>query len=331
MPNVGRNDRCPCGSGKKFKNCCLPKAKAVQARGASLRRDDELLWARLLAFAQRPAYSVDLQSALSRYWNADMDVEASQAMQREQWEPFLEWYVYDYHTSQDRQRLLDLFVAEESKRLTPEQRALLAEREGSFLSLFGVEAIDPEGRLEVGDLLVGGMYQVQDRGLARLAMVGDLLLGRRLGEGTDVRLSRGTVLLPAIFGQELVAAAKRAYGAYRDEHYGAGWPEFLRENGYVIYHYLLTSEAAELYARAPKREGYYDPRTAYEAMRAIMAKRAEAAAKQAAEAEARRRQEAERPAPGPAVERTASGLLIPGQPKPAPSGGSGILLPGRDK
>ncbi len=23
IPNVGRNDRCPCGSGKKFKKCCL--------------------------------------------------------------------------------------------------------------------------------------------------------------------------------------------------------------------------------------------------------------------------------------------------------------------
>ena len=22
---VGRNDKCPCGSGKKYKQCCLPK------------------------------------------------------------------------------------------------------------------------------------------------------------------------------------------------------------------------------------------------------------------------------------------------------------------
>jgi|LakMenE01Jun11ns_1017448.scaffolds.fasta_scaffold9867676_3 uncharacterized protein len=24
---IGRNDPCPCGSGKKYKNCCLPKDK----------------------------------------------------------------------------------------------------------------------------------------------------------------------------------------------------------------------------------------------------------------------------------------------------------------
>ena len=23
--HVGRNDKCPCGSGKKYKNCCMPK------------------------------------------------------------------------------------------------------------------------------------------------------------------------------------------------------------------------------------------------------------------------------------------------------------------
>ena len=28
-PKVGRNDRCPCGSGKKYKNCCLPKESAA--------------------------------------------------------------------------------------------------------------------------------------------------------------------------------------------------------------------------------------------------------------------------------------------------------------
>jgi len=28
---VGRNDPCPCGSGKKYKKCCLPKERAAGA------------------------------------------------------------------------------------------------------------------------------------------------------------------------------------------------------------------------------------------------------------------------------------------------------------
>ena len=26
---IGRNDKCPCGSGKKFKKCCIFKAKKI--------------------------------------------------------------------------------------------------------------------------------------------------------------------------------------------------------------------------------------------------------------------------------------------------------------
>ena len=28
-PKIGRNDPCPCGSGKKYKNCCMRKSGAA--------------------------------------------------------------------------------------------------------------------------------------------------------------------------------------------------------------------------------------------------------------------------------------------------------------
>ena len=30
MPKIGRNDPCPCGSGKKYKHCCLEKDRAAE-------------------------------------------------------------------------------------------------------------------------------------------------------------------------------------------------------------------------------------------------------------------------------------------------------------
>lgn len=32
MGRIGRNEQCPCGSGKKFKHCCLPKEQAGMVR-----------------------------------------------------------------------------------------------------------------------------------------------------------------------------------------------------------------------------------------------------------------------------------------------------------
>lgn len=43
MPKVGRNDLCPCGSGKKYKRCCLLRqqtSRAVQKPPPSRYNDD---------------------------------------------------------------------------------------------------------------------------------------------------------------------------------------------------------------------------------------------------------------------------------------------------
>jgi hypothetical protein len=138
------------------------------------------------------------------------------------------------------------------------------------------------------------------------------------------------VLLPGVLGPELAAAAKRAFGAYRDEHYLAPWPEFLREEGVILFHFLLTPEAGEAYERSPRREGYYDPRAAVEQMRALMRRKAEEAARKASEEEARRREEGTEPA-APAIERTAGGILIPGHTPPAQGSEGGILIPGQTR
>ena len=34
MTKLGRNDQCPCGSGKKYKRCCLPQQEAAAAHPA---------------------------------------------------------------------------------------------------------------------------------------------------------------------------------------------------------------------------------------------------------------------------------------------------------
>jgi tetratricopeptide (TPR) repeat protein len=45
MAKVGRNDPCPCGSGQKYKRCCLPREEAAERaaaeRAATLAREAE--------------------------------------------------------------------------------------------------------------------------------------------------------------------------------------------------------------------------------------------------------------------------------------------------
>ena len=41
MPEVGRNDPCPCGSGKKYKKCCLAKDETVALLGEVIPAEGE--------------------------------------------------------------------------------------------------------------------------------------------------------------------------------------------------------------------------------------------------------------------------------------------------
>jgi hypothetical protein len=330
MATVGRNDPCPCGSGRKYKACCMPKDRAAQARGVGRRAGEHVLWDKLLAYGQRPALFADVPAAVSRFWYGDYGIETLQALGRTEMLTFLEWYLYDYRTSHDRQRIADLFAAEEATHLSLELRELLAEHQTAYLSLYAVEAVLPEGVLQLGDLLAGGYYEMAEPGLARLVNVGDLLLGRRYGEGPEAHMSMGTAVLPVPLLRGLLDAAKAAYSAYREENYGATMPEFLREAGYLVFHYLLSQEAAEAYERAPQREGYYDPRAAVAKMHEFAAQAQEQRRKQS-EAEAQQKQAQQQPGLQtlePPVGRTSGGILIPGQPKP-PTEGGGLIIPGR--
>jgi hypothetical protein len=41
-PTIGRNDPCPCGSGKKFKKCCMEKDRSAASGGGAAEVSDEL-------------------------------------------------------------------------------------------------------------------------------------------------------------------------------------------------------------------------------------------------------------------------------------------------
>ena len=49
----GRNDKCPCGSGKKAKKCCLEKLKAFAALPPRLR--EQVVVAKILNWPPGPA------------------------------------------------------------------------------------------------------------------------------------------------------------------------------------------------------------------------------------------------------------------------------------
>ena len=112
MARVGRNDPCPCGSGKKYKNCCLKKDRARRIRDSAWRREEQVTLDKLITFAQRPALSTQLVAAFNLFWNGSYGVEGWNALDRDEIGRFLDWYVHDYRLERSRERIVDLFMEE---------------------------------------------------------------------------------------------------------------------------------------------------------------------------------------------------------------------------
>ena len=66
MTQVGRNDPCPCGSGLKYKKCCLNKAGATAVTYRPAERDSALV--KLMRFSRRDEFAEMQKAAFEIFW-----------------------------------------------------------------------------------------------------------------------------------------------------------------------------------------------------------------------------------------------------------------------
>jgi len=132
MPAVGRNDPCPCGSGKKYKQCCLPIEEAARAEQLRLRRAVDTLLPKIIDAAR--AIPEVVPDALQRYWNgkyapeqlAELDDLEDRGADR-----FLTWLAFDYRFD-DGQTLVERLATDDSALdLSEPERQLLPNGQGS--------------------------------------------------------------------------------------------------------------------------------------------------------------------------------------------------------
>jgi hypothetical protein len=120
MERAGRNDPCPCGSGRKFKKCCLPheeeRAIFVEALGSVA----VPLLSRLAKFAQSVA-GASLEAVAREdfpFWRGPLS--------RRQGARVVDHLMFDARTKQGGRRIVDLFEGEIGPTLDHASRAILA-------------------------------------------------------------------------------------------------------------------------------------------------------------------------------------------------------------
>jgi hypothetical protein len=239
VPRVGRNDPCPCGSGRKYKKCHLASDEQRRASQAQATRDHDLdgkLVNELGRYAKRR-----FGSEWGRFV-ADFD-DPEHALQLA-----MPWSLYVYRVQ--GRSVAEHYVEERGSRLTAEERAWLTAQLAAWLSVWEVEAAEPGKSVTLRDLLSGEQRHVREASASQTLVVRDAVLARVV-DYEDVSLMCGAHPrpLPPLAAAEVV---RRARGRLRRKR--AVPVERLRDEGFGRY--LIEAwedEVAELDERASKR------------------------------------------------------------------------------
>lgn len=155
---VGRNEHCACGSGKKFKKCCLPtlEAGAAEVPTAPAHALDERLVPQMRRYAKQR-----FGGAWARA--ADDFADAAQSVQL-----FGPWSLYCFEV--EGRPIVGWFLDERAARLDAGERAWLLAQQRAWMSIWEVLAVEPGKSVTVRDLLSGERRCVHEvRGSAVLA------------------------------------------------------------------------------------------------------------------------------------------------------------------
>ena len=193
MPQVGRNDACPCGSGKKVKRCCgLASASASASEGVRIAGQSEPVtgWARahgvwpkarraLMDHGEAWLGAAHLNDALDISPFADVPPDE----QPDWYEPMLSWQLYDWVLAGETQSIAEHWLAAEGPRSDVDIVSLVRSASGQHFSFFQVQAIDRGRGAVLRDLLTGQERFVVDRSVSESVPPWSVLFAKLLPFG----------------------------------------------------------------------------------------------------------------------------------------------------
>ena len=220
MPKLGRNEPCFCGSGRKYKKCCLLQARPAGGytkadREAALLLLDELLHedADLLEELRAEFYEGVPETGDRRQALLDMSHFAFQS-----------WAYFDADIDEDGTTLAD--DALEERRLNPGQRRYLEILRRSTMRLYEVVDAAPGATLTLRDLLSDEETVVQERAASVECPRWSLLATRVVSQGRGDLLpvlDGGLVVIPALQKDPLLAYIREELASWRAQ--APGRPE----------------------------------------------------------------------------------------------------------
>jgi hypothetical protein len=187
-----RNAPCPCGSGRKFKQCCLAKADATELSRVRVRRAEGRVVDALLKFALDRFGKPFFEHAWLDFW-ADEPPDADEFTDIPEFDSiFMPWFVTafvrDPHGENVDPKWPDepvglYWLRTGHPLIDAVEREWLVAACASPMSVFVVERVEPSLSLDIRDVFTGRRFHVLELSASRTVRQTDLLFVRVITTG----------------------------------------------------------------------------------------------------------------------------------------------------
>jgi hypothetical protein len=244
MSESGRNDPCPCGSGLKYKKCCLPKHETARAEALPRVTPREMVMPKLMRFAYSPRFDRDHDVGHVLFWADYLD-----EMDPDETDRFIEsddsdvkynaWFLWDLIID-DGRTVADLFLERHGRSLEPGERAYVERMRGSHLSLYQVDRLERGRGVLLRDLLTKSTMFVYEKLGSEQLIRSDLVGARVVPNEAGLPMFEGGLYLYDVADKSaLVADLKRYRRNYRRRFPDTDDVGFLKRHGMVFNYWWL--------------------------------------------------------------------------------------------
>lgn len=231
MNHIGRNDPCPCGSGKKYKKCCMIKSTVGYGT-------DEFLKSKivqdLLEFSKNN-YKDAIDEAFEFFWHDFNPFESNDKELVDFCETnFMEWFIYDWEIDEDTGKtIIDIYL-KENPRLIQDEITVLKRMRDAYISLYEVQAVFPEQGLLLKDLFSNEEFMVKERLATRSVRKWDIFATRLIYIDEKYIISGCVYPYPLNNKENIINHINKCYQDYKKESPSATFKQFLKKCSFIF-------------------------------------------------------------------------------------------------
>lgn len=242
---VGRNDTCPCGSGKKYKQCCLNKKeeeKAVIGQQQKYEQAKSNVLMKVGDMMVCSEYQNELKKAENIYFALKKPDEQISDIEKLS---FYSWFVQDY-LLENNEYFIDSFYQHKARNLEAEEKEIALEMKKVSQKIYEILEVTPDTGVVLEEVFEKKRVFILDARVANTCSIGDLMAIRVILVGEQYHpIGIGPYILKK-YKEPIICWIEQEYSKYQKSTKQLTYDNFMRKNSLrFLYYYerLIGSEA----------------------------------------------------------------------------------------